>query len=74
MLGSFNRGDLSAILAPQKRGKSMALMDIASYGMQMGLKIWFISLEMTRNQIVRRMWQQWTDSVLKEQEVTVPYF
>ena len=74
LLGSFNRGDLSAILAPQKRGKSFGLMETASYAMHMGLKVWFVSLEMTRNQVVRRMWQQWTDSVSKEQEITLPYF
>lgn len=50
------------------------LMEIASHAMQTGLKVWFISLEMTRNQIIRRLWQQWTDSVASEQEVTIPYF
>ena len=74
VLGSFNRGDLSAVIGPQKRGKSFMLMETASYAMQMGLKVWFISLEMTRNQVVRRMWQQWTDSVSEKQTVTVPYF
>lgn len=74
LLGSFNRGDLSAIIGPQKRGKTWQLMEIASHAMQTGLKVWFISLEMTRNQIIRRLWQQWTDSVASEQEVTIPYF
>lgn len=74
LLGSFNRGDLSAVMSPQKRGKTWAMMEIASHAMQSGKKVWFISLEMTRNQIIRRMWQQWTDSVLEEQEVTIPFF
>lgn len=74
LLGSFNRGDLSATIGPQKRGKTWALMEIASHAMQTGLKVWFISLEMTRNQVIRRLWQQWTDSVSSEQEVTIPYF
>jgi hypothetical protein len=74
VLGSFNRGDLSAVIGPQKRGKSFMLMETATYAMQMGLKVWFISLEMTRNQVVRRMWQQWMDSVAEPQTVTIPYF
>jgi intein/homing endonuclease len=53
---------------------SFMLMETATYAMQMGYKVWFISLEMTRNQVVRRMWQQWMDSVAEEQTVTIPYF
>lgn len=74
LLGSFNRGDLSATIGPQKRGKTWMLMEIATHAMQTGHKVWFISLEMTRNQITRRLWQQWTDSVTEEQEITIPYF
>lgn len=74
MLGSFNRGDLSAFMSPQKRGKTWGMMEIATHAMQTGLKVWFVSLEMTRNQVIRRMWQQWTDSVLEEKEVTIPFF
>ena len=29
LLGSFNRGDLSAVMSPQKRGKTWAMMEIA---------------------------------------------
>ena len=68
LLGSFNRGDLSSVLAPMKRGKTFAMMDIASTAMQTGCKVWFISLEMTKNQVIRRLWQQWTGSIASDEE------
>lgn len=74
LLGTFNRGDLSAVIGPQKRGKTFMMMELATHAMYVGKKVWFISLEMTRNQVIRRLWQQWTDSVASEKEVTIPYF
>lgn len=75
LLGSFNRGDLSAVLAPMKRGKTYSMMDIASFAMQTGHKVWFISLEMTKNQVIRRLWQQWSGSVAnREEEIVEPRF
>jgi replicative DNA helicase len=58
-----------------KRGKTFAMMDIASYAMQTGCKVWFISLEMTKNQVVRRLWQQWSGSIAtQEEDIVEPRF
>lgn len=73
-LGSFNRGDLSAVMSPQKRGKSWCMIDIAGYAMQMGLNVWCFSFEMTQNQIIRRIWQQWLNKPRRQGEHAVPYF
>ena len=74
LLGSFNRGDLSAVIAPQKRGKTFSMIDIATYAMQVGCKVWYLSFEMTKNQTIRRIWQQWMNAPRRDVELDVPYF
>ena len=66
-MGYFSRGDFWAILAPQKTGKTFYLWEIARTGATFGNNVFFISLEMTRKQMLRRAWksftaQPWTDS------------
>lgn len=82
LLGPFNRGDLSAIIASQKKGKSTYMTEIATSAMKMGLKVWYFSLEMTKNQLIRRFYQNWCGCPIaedmadsdKEIEVEIPFF
>lgn len=72
--GRACRGDLSAVLAPIKRGKSLALWFAAEQAMMAGCKVAFFSLEMTKAQIVRRAWNSLMASPRKEGDFAIPYF
>jgi hypothetical protein len=72
--GSPIRGDLSAVLAPVKRGKSFFLWQAAEFAMMAGCKVAFFSLEMTKAQVIRRAWNSLTASTKKEMELDIPYF
>lgn len=56
MIGPFERGHLVAILAPMKRGKTWWLQEIALRGLFSGYNVLFVSLEMTKRQMIRRMY------------------
>lgn len=57
VIGPVNRGAFLAFGAPPKRGKSWMLYHTAQRAMQSGLKVVFVSLEMTEKQSLRRLWQ-----------------
>lgn len=39
-----------------------------------GLKVWYLSFEMTQNQTIRRIWQQWMNKPQKEGDYDIPSF
>jgi replicative DNA helicase len=55
--GKLCRGDFLLFLAPMKRGKTWFLWYTAETALYNGLKVLFISLEMTEKQMVRRAWR-----------------
>ncbi len=55
--GGWQRGDLIAISAPAKRGKSYMLIQIAIWAARMNLNVLFVSLEMTEDQMMTRFYQ-----------------
>ncbi len=57
-LGDMNRGDLIAVAAPAKRGKTWWLQEIGILGMMNKLKVLFVSLEMPEEQMLRRIYQR----------------
>ena len=57
VMGTFNRDDFVAFLAPPKRGKTWWLMYLALNSYLQGNNTLFISLEMTPEQMTRRFWQ-----------------
>ena len=57
VMGTFNRDDFVAFLAPPKRGKTWWLMYLALNSYLQGNNTLFISLEMTPEQMARRFWQ-----------------
>lgn len=54
-LGSFDRSWLVGISAPFKRGKTWFAQEFALQGLQLGLKVAFFSLEMTKKDMVKRI-------------------
>lgn len=74
LLGPFNRGDLSAVIAPQKRGKSYMLADISTLAVRKRLRVWHITLEMTKNQVIRRFFQNWSNKPSITKEIEIPFF
>ena len=60
VLGPFATDDFIAYIAPPKRGKTWWLMATAVAAALKGKKVLFVSLEMTKKQMVRRFWQMLT--------------
>ena len=57
MLKPFCRGDFISFAGPAGRGKTWWLMESGVRAMLKGLKVLFISMEMTQNQMIRRFYQ-----------------
>lgn len=74
VVGWFVRGDFAAIQAPPKRGKSWWLWQCAFEASTMGCRTLMISLEMTKEQLVRRAWSCYCGLPETEKEVQIPYF
>lgn len=54
IIGPYQRGWLTGILAPMKRGKTWWLMETAFQALEQGLNVLFVSLEMPINDIYLR--------------------
>ncbi len=74
VIGPLSRGEFFAILAPPKRGKSQWLADIAIRVVKIGLKVEFVSLEMTKEQMLRRIGQSILGETNKPKTIKMPYF
>lgn len=76
----FCRGDLIAVAAPGKRGKTWWLQEIGIRALFAGLKVAFFSLEMSKSQMIRRFYQSILGEprrVIEDEEhalVDIPYF
>ena len=57
VVGKIHRNDFIAILAGMKKGKSWALGDLALRAMKQQLNVVFVSMEMTREEVVQRFWK-----------------
>lgn len=55
--GKLHRNDFLAILAPPKTGKSFFMQYLATEAVRQGLNVVFVSMEMTRNEVVQRLWK-----------------
>jgi len=54
LLGPIERGSLTGILAPTKRGKTWALKEFGAMGLYQNMKIAYVSLEMRKKEISER--------------------
>lgn len=57
VVGPFIREDFAAYIAPPKRGKTWWLIATAMTAYLQGQQVLFVSLEMSENQMMRRVWQ-----------------
>jgi hypothetical protein len=73
-IGKFCRGDFFAILGAMKRGKTYYLWYTGYRAAMMGLKVLFVSLEMTEPQMLRRAWQTFVGQPVKNGVVQIPEF
>ena len=75
VLGDIHREDFFAFIAPFKRGKTFALMDLAVRGFLNGLKVLFVSLEMGERSVVKRFWTAISGQISKDREdINYPRF
>lgn len=77
LLMDFCRDDFVAVAAPPKRGKTWWLEEIGLRGLYARRKVWFVSLEMTQNQMLRRIYQSLTATLkptIASQTISIPYF
>lgn len=72
--GTPKRGDLAAVLAAVKKGKSGFMWFAAEQAMMAGCKVAFFSLEMTKTQVIRRAWNSLTASPKADGIFRIPYF
>ena len=55
--GKLHRNDFMAILAPPKGGKSWFMQYLAMEAVKQGLNVIFVSMEMTREEVIQRLWK-----------------
>jgi hypothetical protein len=77
-IGPFCRGDLYAVAGPGKRGKTWWLQEMAMRAVFSRAKVLFVSLEMTRAQMIRRIYQHLLGETRKPPRegeiIQIPYF
>lgn len=75
VVGDIHREDLISFLAPMKRGKTFALIDVGINAMQQGLKVLFVSLEMSESNMIKRFWTSLTGQINKDRDdIEYSYF
>ena len=74
LVGDIHREDFVAFLAPMKAGKSFQLIDCGIEALKNGLNVVFYSLEMSRTNMIKRIWKALSGQVTEDTELTIPYF
>jgi len=75
VIGKIHREDFIAFLAPMKRGKTFHLINVGVEAMKNGLKVLFISMEMSENEITKRVWTSLSGQLPEDkEEIDYPYF
>lgn len=74
LVGDIHREDFVAYLAGMKAGKSFMLIDAGIEALKNGLKVVFFSLEMSRSQMVKRIWRTLSGQVTEDLTFQIPYF
>ena len=72
LVGSLERDWLVGVIGSMKRGKSWMLQEIALQAMMSKLRVLFVSLEMSKEKITRRFYQQIVGKAWQAGEYWVP--
>lgn len=74
LIGDIHREDFIAFLAPMKAGKTFQLIDFGIEALKNNLKVVMYSLEMSRTNMIKRVWTALSGQITKDIEIEVPYF
>jgi KaiC/GvpD/RAD55 family RecA-like ATPase len=74
LLGDIHREDFIAFLAPMKAGKTFSLIDFGIEALKNNLKVVMYSLEMSRTNMIKRVWTTLSGQTTKDIEIEIPYF
>lgn len=74
LIGDIHREDFIAFLAPMKAGKTYQLVDFGIEALKNNLKVVMYSLEMSRTNMIKRVWTALSGQITKDIEIDVPYF
>lgn len=75
VVGRIHREDFISFLAPMKRGKTWILIDVGVNAVSQGMKVLFVTLEMSENDIVKRFWTSLTGQISEARDdIDYPYF
>lgn len=74
MMGDLKRGWLIGFMAPMKRGKSWWLLEVAILSIMMGYRTVFISLEMSEEEVLERIYKMISALSDEDCELTYPCF
>lgn len=74
LMGDIHREDFIAFLAPMKAGKTFSLIDVGIEGLKNNLKVAMWSLEMSRTNMIKRVWKALSGQCTEDMEIEIPYF
>jgi len=74
LIGDIHREDFIAFLAPMKAGKTYQLVDFGIEALKNNLKVVMYSLEMSRTNMIKRVWTALSGQITKDIKIEVPYF
>lgn len=74
LVGDIHREDFVAFLASMKVGKTFTLIDCGIEALKNGLNVVMFSLEMSRTNMIKRVWKSLSGQVTEDIEITVPEF
>lgn len=74
LVGELERGWLVSFLAPMKRGKTFWLTELAFIALEQRLKVLFISFEMNKKMMKKRIYKRLTGALDFEAQILIPVF
>lgn len=74
LMGDVHREDFIAFLAPMKAGKTFSLIDVGIEGLKNNLKVVMYSLEMSRTNMIKRVWKALSGQCTRDVDIEMPYF
>ena len=63
VVGRIHREDFISYLAPMKRGKTWTLIDVGVNAASQGMKVLFVSHEMSESDVIKRFWTSFTGDI-----------
>lgn len=74
LMGDIHREDFIAFLAPMKAGKTFSLIDVGIEALKNNLKVVMYSLEMSRTNMIKRVWKSLSGQTIEDEDIEIPYF